>query len=378
MVWLRVARPLPKVALPYEKLHTCITKLTTFAAPMDLALAIAQGFHNAPRLYGDSTVRRPTRISGYRSGLRAAGEEFAFGVYDGVTGLVMQPYRGAKDGGAVGFVQGVGKGIGGFVLKDLAAIFGPIGYTMKGVHKELIKGKQPTAFIQRARVIQGEKDVRALAGSDERLVKERVDAAWVAIVEIKKEFDETKKEGLVERFALARESRRLKKQGGFESVGKAQKAMRKWEGTRKHKHHKDNDRENGRSPNVTETDAQENGTATNGLTSHSAAKQEHHAKKEVHHVRAIADENHENVQAPPPAPPSSTTANIPTAVQNKLRAKGVVAEDFAPPTPMPMDEREKPLDLGEHIEGGEGLETVREGRGHSKSLPARGEVSGGR
>jgi hypothetical protein len=27
-------------------------------APMDLALAVAQGFHNAPRLYGDTTVRR--------------------------------------------------------------------------------------------------------------------------------------------------------------------------------------------------------------------------------------------------------------------------------------------------------------------------------
>jgi hypothetical protein len=27
-------------------------------APMDLSLALAQGFHNAPRLYGDPTVRR--------------------------------------------------------------------------------------------------------------------------------------------------------------------------------------------------------------------------------------------------------------------------------------------------------------------------------
>ena len=27
-------------------------------APMDLSLALAQGFHNAPRLYGDTTVRR--------------------------------------------------------------------------------------------------------------------------------------------------------------------------------------------------------------------------------------------------------------------------------------------------------------------------------
>ena len=344
---------------------------------MDLALAIAQGFHNAPRLYGDNTVRRPTRISGYRSGLRAAGEEFAFGVYDGVTGLVLQPYHGAKDGGAFGFVQGVGKGIGGFVLKDLAAIFGPIGYTMKGVHKELIKGKQPTAFIRKARIIQGEKDVRTL-DEKEVVVRERVDAAWLAIMEIKKEFDEIKKEGLVERIALARESRRLKKQGGFESVGKAQKAMKKWESKRKHTHHdQEQFHENGNSLNV-EEQAQENGIVTNGITSHSAAKQEHHAKKEVHHARAVADENHQNVEAPPP--PCSrfaATNHITTADKNKLKAKGVVAEDFAPETPMPGKESERPVDLGQHIEGGEDLETLETKRGHSKSLPAHGGVLGG-
>lgn len=31
-------------------------------APMDLSLAVAQGFHNAPRLYGDTTVRRLVKI----------------------------------------------------------------------------------------------------------------------------------------------------------------------------------------------------------------------------------------------------------------------------------------------------------------------------
>ncbi|KAL8749940.1 MAG: hypothetical protein Q9184_006609, partial [Pyrenodesmia sp. 2 TL-2023] len=130
--------------------------------PMDLSLAIAQGFHNAPRLYGDNTVRTPHRITGIQSGLRAAGEELVFGIYDGVTGLWLQPYRGARDNGALGLAQGLGKGLGGFVLKDLAAIFGPIGYTMKGIHKEMVKGKQPTHFIRRARIAQGALDMKEL------------------------------------------------------------------------------------------------------------------------------------------------------------------------------------------------------------------------
>jgi len=31
--------------------------------PLDLGLAIGQGFHNAPRLYGDASVRKPIRIT---------------------------------------------------------------------------------------------------------------------------------------------------------------------------------------------------------------------------------------------------------------------------------------------------------------------------
>lgn len=42
-------------------------------------------------------MRRPTRITGMKSGLKAAGEEFAYGVYDGVTGLVLQPYYGVSN-----------------------------------------------------------------------------------------------------------------------------------------------------------------------------------------------------------------------------------------------------------------------------------------
>ena len=195
---------------------------------MDLALAIAQGFHNAPRLYGDSTVRTPTRISGIQSGLRAAGKEFTFGIYDGVSGLFLQPYNGAKQGGPLGFVQGLGKGVGGFVLKDIAAVIGPIGFTLKGVHKELVKGNRLTGFIRQARIIQGEDDLKELNEKDKRAVGEKIEAAWKIVEEIRREIRVTREQGLEGKVAVMIGKQRLSKQGAFESVESSRKAFLAW------------------------------------------------------------------------------------------------------------------------------------------------------
>jgi len=86
-------------------------------SPMDFTLGIARGFHNAPKLYGDDTVRPQEKVTDLQSGLKAAGKEFGLGFYDGITGLVTQPLRGAEKEGAAGFLKGVGKGIGGLILK---------------------------------------------------------------------------------------------------------------------------------------------------------------------------------------------------------------------------------------------------------------------
>ena len=43
-------------------------------SPMDFTLSIARGFHNAPKLYGDESVRPSDKITGIQSGLRAAGK----------------------------------------------------------------------------------------------------------------------------------------------------------------------------------------------------------------------------------------------------------------------------------------------------------------
>lgn len=91
------------------------------------------------------------------SGLRAAGKELALGIYDGVTGLVVKPYQGAKEDGVVGFAKGVGKGVASGLLKTNAATAGVVGFTLKGIHKELRKKRDRRVMekLRAARVVQG-------------------------------------------------------------------------------------------------------------------------------------------------------------------------------------------------------------------------------
>lgn len=129
-------------------------------SPMDFTMGLAQGFHNAPKLYGDESVRKKDQITDLKSGLKAATKEFGFGFYDGITGLVTQPMHGAKKEGAAGFVKGMAKGFGGIVLKPGAAIFGIPGYTFKGIYKELQQhlGSSVQNYIIAARTAQGYDD----------------------------------------------------------------------------------------------------------------------------------------------------------------------------------------------------------------------------
>jgi hypothetical protein len=200
--------------------------------PVDLSLALTQGFHNAPRLYGDDTVRRPTRVTGIKSGLRAARHEFAYGIYDGWTGVVRLPVRGARDDGVRGFVSGVGMGLTGFVLKDIAAIIGPVAYTMKGVVKQAERGRQPVKYIRRARILQGDKQLGALDQGERQGRGEEVVDGWKLMRQL---WDEMKREerrkqrGVLGGFG-ASAARRLRKDtvgwnAVFENVEVAQRAL---------------------------------------------------------------------------------------------------------------------------------------------------------
>ncbi|KAH8593081.1 putative glucosyl/glucuronosyl transferase [Bisporella sp. PMI_857] len=147
--------------------------------PMEISVGLTKGFHNLPKLWGDDTVRPQEQISDFKSGAIAAGKEFGFGWYDGVTGLVTQPWKGARKEGASGFVKGVGKGIGGFATKPFAALSGILGHTMKGVHKEVQKlfGSSVQNYIVTSRVAQGYEEW--LQSSDAE--KQDVIAQWKLI-----------------------------------------------------------------------------------------------------------------------------------------------------------------------------------------------------
>ncbi|EOO00695.1 putative glycosyltransferase family 28 domain-containing protein [Phaeoacremonium minimum UCRPA7] len=133
---------------------------TGVKTPMNFCLGAARGFRNAPRLYNDDTVRPTEKVTDFASGLRVAGKEFGYGIFDGISGLVTQPIRGAEKEGPVGFVKGFGKGLGGFFFKNSAAIWSIPAYAMQGVHAEIrnLFTKSIQNYIFTSRVLQGEED----------------------------------------------------------------------------------------------------------------------------------------------------------------------------------------------------------------------------
>jgi len=141
-----------------------------FKAPMEFSLGVAKGFHNAPKLYGDETVRQTEKVTDFQSGLKVATKEVGYGLYDGITGLVTQPFNGARKEGAAGFIKGIGKGIGGIILKPSATIFAIPGYTMRGVYKEMQKhlGSSVQNYIIAARTAQGFEEYQQASEAERR------------------------------------------------------------------------------------------------------------------------------------------------------------------------------------------------------------------
>ena len=148
-------------------------------SPMDFTLSLARGFHNVPKLYGDNTVRQTEKITDLQSGLKVAGKEFGFGLYDGISGLITQPVDGARKDGIAGFLKGFGKGIAGVVIKPQGAIWALQGYTFKGIYKEIQKhfGATTENYIIAARTSQGYDDLRRSTARE----REDVIARWKTV-----------------------------------------------------------------------------------------------------------------------------------------------------------------------------------------------------
>ncbi|KAF2193276.1 glycosyltransferase family 1 protein [Zopfia rhizophila CBS 207.26] len=127
-------------------------------SPMTFTHALTRGFHNTPKLYGDE-VREYENVTDLKSGMRVSAKGFGYGIYDGVSDLLMHPIQGARKQGVEGFVKGMGKGIGGIICKPTAGACGIVGYTSVGVYKEIqsIKNKGKNSLAETIR-LQGESE----------------------------------------------------------------------------------------------------------------------------------------------------------------------------------------------------------------------------
>ncbi|KAF5981728.1 putative sterol glucosyltransferase [Fusarium bulbicola] len=103
---------------------------------VDIPLAITEGLKSVPQLYG-SNVRNHGPVTDAKSGMVVAGKTFAWGFIDGLSDVVVQPYKGAKKEGALGAAKGFGKGAMNLVTKSGAGMFGLFAYPSAGISKSL-------------------------------------------------------------------------------------------------------------------------------------------------------------------------------------------------------------------------------------------------
>ncbi|KAI1314189.1 hypothetical protein F5Y03DRAFT_336363 [Xylaria venustula] len=152
---------------------------TGVKSPMNFCMGLAKGFRNAPKLYNDDTIRPTEKVTSFSSGLKVAGKEFGLGLYDGITGLVTQPLKGAEKEGGAGLIKGFGKGIGGLVFKGGAAVWGIPAYTMAGVHAEIrsMFAQSAHKYIVASRMSQGNGDF--IDSSVEE--RDDIEARWLGL-----------------------------------------------------------------------------------------------------------------------------------------------------------------------------------------------------
>ena len=116
-------------------------------------------------------------------------------------------------------------GLTGFVLKNISAIIGPFGYTMKGLHKEFQKSHQPTHFIRKARILEGTRDLGELDETQRRRAEEMVDHGWRVVQEMWRVMHEKKPGGVLGRVKERKERKHWRENGAFESVQMAERVL---------------------------------------------------------------------------------------------------------------------------------------------------------
>ena len=87
--------------------------------------------------YQNSRERNLAGPEGVGDGLGKGMKQFGKGLFDGVTGLVMQPIKEGKKGGFLGAMKGIGLGVVGLALKPVSGTLDLVSSSMAGVEAEM-------------------------------------------------------------------------------------------------------------------------------------------------------------------------------------------------------------------------------------------------
>ncbi|KAL6232331.1 hypothetical protein BDW75DRAFT_22879 [Aspergillus navahoensis] len=157
--------------------------LTTYfkGTMVDIPLATAEGLRAVPRLYGED-VKEHKPVKDWKSGMIVGCTSFSQGMVDGLTGIVMQPYKGAKEEGALGAVKGFAKGALGGAASVGSAALGLVAYPGQGICKSIhssVRSKTRKAVIK-ARHREGEHLTQTLMTASEAVDRGAVIKAFEA------------------------------------------------------------------------------------------------------------------------------------------------------------------------------------------------------
>jgi hypothetical protein len=103
---------------------------------VDIPLAMTEGLRNIPQLHGEEP-RDHGPVTDIKSGFAVAGKGFMWGMTEAMSDIVVKPFQGMQQDGAIGAVKGVGKGMSNMVLKSGHAMFGVLIYPSAGIAKSL-------------------------------------------------------------------------------------------------------------------------------------------------------------------------------------------------------------------------------------------------
>ncbi|KXJ91734.1 UDP-glucose,sterol transferase [Microdochium bolleyi] len=105
---------------------------------IDMPLAATEGLRALPGLLHGEAVPDLDPVTGWKSGMLAAGRNFCDGVGGGLADFVREPVKGARrEGVLLGGMKGVGKGSVNLVAKTSSGLLGLVAYPGQGIFRSI-------------------------------------------------------------------------------------------------------------------------------------------------------------------------------------------------------------------------------------------------